>query len=286
MNLLVSVEVYNGLANRLRALWSAVAYSKRYSLPARIRWPISADFPTSHQRLIICPASVRISDAPLTTPSQLFRFRLERLLLSGLGLGFERRRSIPWVTTFQPRKPRFPLYWLRSCEEFHPMDQVACPFEPSAEVSRIVEQRWQQIHARPASLIGLHIRRGDHSRATECSPIRLFSQRIHEIHAADPGARFLICSDDPQEITNLQTIHGPELILAACASVLPRQHRDAAVQAMADLVMLSRCRCILGSHMSSFSTMAGLIGAKEVEEVSVHSATAYSATAHKGIDQS
>lgn len=280
MNLLVTVEVFNGLANRLRAVWSAEAFSRHYHLRTRIRWPITADFPTEHRRLLINKSNISISDVSCLTYWQNVRFRAERLLLSGLSTGYERRRSIPWVKVFEPERPRSPLYWLRSCEEFHAWGGVPCPFVPSHEVERIVAERLDRLEISNAALIGVHIRRGDHKQARQNSPLQVFIDRISEILSAEPSARFLICSDDSQEIQQLRQIFGPQSILPSLTEVLDRWHPEAAVQAMADLVMLSRSRRILGSSLSSFSEMASFLTGTELEQLSLDNASLPSAAEH------
>lgn len=269
MKAFASIEVYNGLANRLRTIWSASAYAREYNLNLRIIWPITHDFPTAYHEILSFSHDIRIHSVELRTRRAYARFYIQRLLLSSFGIGYERRRSIPWEYTFCPKKPRVPFYWLRTCHEFFPTKEASCPFEPSTKVKNIIKRRIDESGLDISSAIGIHIRRKDHERAKRFSPLSLFIKRIRNYIDRNPNQQFLVCTDDPSEIKGLQKIFGDNHIFSSGACFLPRTDPQSAVDAMADLFMLSSCSRIIGSYQSSFSSMAGQIKSIPVEELSL-----------------
>ena len=52
MTLAFVVELQGGLANRLRAFWSAHAFALRYRRLVVVLWPITAEFGCDYERLI------------------------------------------------------------------------------------------------------------------------------------------------------------------------------------------------------------------------------------------
>lgn len=271
MKTLVSIELYNGLANRLRTIWSAAAYQEHYNLRLRVVWPITPDLPTSHERLVRLNSGISIRSVGLSSRSMRARFKAEKLVLSTLGFGYERRESVPWVSTFTPKKPRVPFYWLRTCYEFFPTDRIPCPFQPSDEVNALIDSRRNRINIDLSSAIGIHIRRRDHTRAIKRSPLSLFIDRIHNLTSKDSDQQFFVCSDDNDEILRLQGVFGRNRIVSSEARGLPRNHPEAALDAMADLVLLSKCKAIWGSYGSSFSSVAGRISGIPTEEIGLES---------------
>jgi len=104
--------------------------------------------------------------------------------------------------------------------------------------------------------IGVHIRRGDHTKAKAFSPIEEF---IKAMHAYPEEIRFVVATDSLAEKTRLLEEFGAARLWFPATS-LSRMTRLGMKSALADFIALSRCKKILGSFDSSFSQIAALYG--------------------------
>lgn len=109
-----------------------------------------------------------------------------------------------------------------------------------------------------ASTYGIHIRRTDNIWAIENTPLSLFENKIDAVLQVEPEAMFYLATDDRATIDYLMLRFPNRLIVRdknfSRSSVLGMQ------DAVADMWLLARTKCIFGSFYSSFSEMAGFIG--------------------------
>lgn len=129
----------------------------------------------------------------------------------------------------------------------------------AVDLSR-VERRADALGEIPEGLIGVHVRGTDHADAVRRSPIDLFERRMA---AFSPGAKFFVCSDETRVKHRLQSQF--EIVTTRVAS--DRRSMDGLLDDCAEMLLLSRCRRILGSYGSSFSLFAALYGGGILETI-------------------
>lgn len=104
---------------------------------------------------------------------------------------------------------------------------------------------------------GLHIRRTDNQMSIKHSPEKLFHDKIREILAQDSNAKFYLASDDLEVKRRFEDLFG---------GAIKYQHKQTSrctlegiIDAMTELVVLSRSKHIYGSYYSSFSEAAAMM---------------------------
>jgi len=116
-------------------------------------------------------------------------------------------------------------------------------------------------------LIGVHIRGTDNAEALERSPVAAFMERLQSEVERDAGARFLLATDDPAIEYAVKERFSDRVVVRP--KVFARVKAAGVRDALVDLLLLSRCRRILGSHWSSFSETAAEIGGIDLEIVGI-----------------
>lgn len=116
------------------------------------------------------------------------------------------------------------------------------------------------------SCIGVHVRRGTSfdpvfPEANEFSPTQLFAERMNE---EDDQENFFLCTDSDEERAFF------ERSFNAFGSKLPtgRYHPETHLNDLAEIILLSRCKSIIGGYGSSFARLAALYGEKPFEVLS------------------
>lgn len=262
MTLLFCVELQGGLANRLRTLWSAEAFARRYRRPVLVLWPINGDLACASRSLFQVSGNLVLIDVDLSRPPQRRLLRLARWLLSSLRLGLNRPVD-PGQAWGQPLRyaPRWmPFQWIQTCAAFEDSSTTPPPFLPLASLKGAAAARVAVARHRSAPLIGIHVRRGDHQLATTHSQTSLFLEAIHGLLRRDPETRFLLCTDDPREVEHFRQVLGDRVCWTSPDS-LDRGQPASASAAMIDFLSLAGCDAILGSYLSSFSLLAARCGA-------------------------
>lgn len=129
---------------------------------------------------------------------------------------------------------------------------------------RIDERRaWFKGH----KVVGLHIRRGDHTTPTLGSPLSLFIQKMDQELERDPDVLFYVASDSYEEKERLRSRYGSRVI--ACMDEVRRDHVDGIKDAVVELYTLASTRKIYGSLASTYSTLASDLLGSDLEILSL-----------------
>jgi hypothetical protein len=99
--------------------------------------------------------------------------------------------------------------------------------------------------------VGIHIRRTDHALAIATSRTELF------IAEMEKGVFYFVCSDDPTEIERLRATG---MNIQTTGFPIGRRNCQMALCGLAEMILLSKCRTILGSRGSTFSSFASCYG--------------------------
>lgn len=111
----------------------------------------------------------------------------------------------------------------------------------------------------PENCIGLHIRRGNHWHSLRYSPLSLFVKEMEETIDLHSTATFYLSTDCTRTEKTLRCRFGKRV---HCQPGINRSRSEVrGIQdAVVDLLALSRCKIILGSYFSSFTSVASQWG--------------------------
>lgn len=255
----IIIEPLGGLANRMRAIAGAADLARQTRARLIVVWTLDAT--------LRCP----LGDLFEPLPCRVYECRLpswrHRLLTAALALwpglrrlddAFINARCKPAPEGVARLLGGRSLY-IRACENITQTRDMSL-FRPAAPLlARSMAADWRHT-------TGLHIRRTDNTQARRHSPTRLFISRIEAEISRDPGARFYLATDSPDEERTL-TARFPGRITVMPKASLDRGDPEAVRLALLDLWHLSRCRHILGSYWSSFSDIAADWGHTTLERL-------------------
>lgn len=105
---------------------------------------------------------------------------------------------------------------------------------------------------------GIHIRRTDNAESRRQSPDELFEKAIREILDKEGDARFYLATDDEDVKVKFRTIFGNRMVTSPAKA--SRNTVEGIRDAATEMFVLSRTKLILGSYYSSFSEAASIIG--------------------------
>lgn len=109
--------------------------------------------------------------------------------------------------------------------------------------------------------IGIHYRdyikkydEADGRKFNEESPIEIFIEKMKNILKNNPKASFFISTNSDESLNKFKSIF-PNIIHINNQSN-ERNDKNSIIQAVANVILLSKCKFIIGTHMSSFSDEA------------------------------
>ncbi len=232
----ITIEVLAGMGNRIRALVSAICLAEDLGETLHVIWP--ANDPA---------CMIRFDD--LFEKSTLPKWvQIDMGPLEGKSIELQTEDDFKnWLSSPLPRLPirsHQPFYkyedeqWLKILRSLKPNSniQVTHPFLNE-------------------SCVGVHIRRGDHQKAKNFSPLELFIEKMKE---ESQTTKFIIATDSVSVKRELEALFGERVWFPAQS--LSRMTRAGMQSALLDFLALSKCTKILGSYDSSFSKVAALYG--------------------------
>jgi len=110
-------------------------------------------------------------------------------------------------------------------------------------------------------MVGIHCRRNEFMLSSEKSKSTndLFFKRIDEIIAQNKDVRFFLATDSKKTEEEFFSRYMGRIITYP-KLCLDREKPEAIIEAMIDLLLLSKCNHILGSYLSTYSEMAWWFG--------------------------
>lgn len=271
----LTINPIGGLANRMRAIASGISLANALGYDYKIIWSRNADLFASFDD-IFAPVDAIISK--ITYPSEL-KYRLlysvprkKNLFITALTL---RRFGLTFIDNtplmnkvihvdtgealfcaISERKKRDSDVFIQSGLEYYPFSQelYRALFNPS---EKIMERAETIINGLGANAYGLHIRRTDNAMSIATSPDELFIDKINQILATDSTARFFLASDSLEVKKKLRNMYGDAVVFQDKAT--SRDSTDGMIDAVVDMIALSRTKHIYGSFYSSFSEAASML---------------------------
>jgi len=111
--------------------------------------------------------------------------------------------------------------------------------------------------------VGIHIRRSDHKKCIEESPVELFVERIDSYLRVLPQIRFFLATDDPVVKAYLERLYRNSLVVYD--SQLGRRNIDQMRDGVLEWLLLRRCSSIIASKGSAYSEIAAFSGGIQLE---------------------
>jgi len=257
-----------GLCNKMRAIDSAVNFSKTHDVPLKIYWK-------RDKKLINCKFEdlfLPIEELNLYEVDELpFKFKngelknwyLSNLLRKMPGAGkYFKRWEIKELNNqgvdFKKLYDKHRHLVFETFTSFFPPEKQFQIFKPTPQVLRMIEKETQTFDE---FTIGIHVRRTDHKLAIKSSPIQLFEEKIEEEILKNSKANFYLASDCSDTKKHLVDKYGNRIrtdFEPGDRTTLQGMYRG-----ITELYTLSKTMKVYGSFGSSYSGTACLIGGIE-----------------------
>lgn len=261
MNKLTLVPI-GGVANRLYAITSAIAYCTEHQIPLRIEWfkdwGMGADFHSLFE-LSETTAQVQAIDARWYDYLTLDKPRKKNLWIPSFWqrLAFDTRIYEQQIYRYTDPSQLLSDFqkgnsvYLIHLAQFYPCADLQSIIHP---VSAIQEQIKDRIRNFPEYTVGIHIRRTDNIASIEYSPLHLFIEKMEAEIALHPDACFYVASDSKEDKLELQKLFGDRII--TYLKEVRRDTHEGIVDAIIELYALAATQKIYGSYHSSYSILA------------------------------
>ena len=260
----LTVVPAGGLANRMRAVASAIVLGHKLNWEVRIIWYKNQDLFSPFEAIFdssTLPASI-VSPNPLS-----------------YHIFFEppRKKNLYLPSLFHKLGPHTYLYINRDVDneefaenlagikkdviiysgyEFADIDHTL--IRSIFRFSERVNNRVEEILDGSIPDFALQIRRTDNSLSVSNSPIELFETILEEGLKKDGNVKYFLATDDQPTKLRLKEKYGEHLVTNPREA--SRTTVEGIIDAAAEMEIMSRCRQIYGSYWSSYSEMASLLG--------------------------
>lgn len=272
----IVVRPRGGLCNRMQVIAATHTIAAQLSKCAEIVWVVDWEMGARYDELF-----EPIEDMPLTTYRWMGAERegsiLERARASYYSVA--QRRPIRWLNR-QLRRLEFDLIIGNEDTKGRLAESKIAAIQRSKKALMVTNHEFIKPDIAYASLftlqpklkelvdvavkditdhtIGVHIRRGDHGRAIKQSPENAFRRVIEEEIKENPNATFFLATDSAETKKSFQKEFSDRILSNDVP--LTRKSTSGLQGAIIDLYGLARTKKILGSQVSTFSSMAAKIG--------------------------
>lgn len=265
-----------GLANRMRAVASAVTLARKTASELQIVWfedwalnaPFGQLFKPVEEAVCRLRDASRMDYALLDRPrSRNFHFPRVYQKLRFRSCLYER-----FITPLCKKNFDFEAWarqggdvYMASYTAFQKYDYawIGRLFVPVDEIVREVECR---CHDFSKDMIGVHIRRTDHVDSIQKSPIELFYQKLDKDISENSRTGIYLATDSEEVKRAMKERYGERI--RTSDKQADRSSTEGIRDGIADMYTLARTQKIYGSFQSSFSEMASQIGGAPLEILS------------------
>lgn len=268
-----------GLANRLRVLASVLQLRNEYQCSLTCYWALRVgELLAPFERLFEPISDLLIREPPSYLDSLkpvLSRYLWRRLWCHSFNRVFGVARylyedsshpgaiakALPAARHLLARPSGAPVL-IRTWQSFGAYRHSLKLFLPIAELQRRIDSL---VLASESPIIGIHVRRTDHSTAIRLSPLEGFFYAADAALEQHYGAQLFLCTDDASVRSAFRHRYGTRVLVSNAQ--LSRSSTEAIQDAVVDLFSLARCTRIIGSYHSSFSELAAMIGDRPLHTV-------------------
>lgn len=269
---MIIIQPQSGLANRMRALDSAIQLSSTIDTELKVSWVKTPLFNCRFDRIFRNEWNFDISEHSSFMKDN---GRIEKFLLPirRISKGLRYSKYCYNSDIYKLIKSNYDFkklallnsVYVQSGSSFF-IDKVHYEnFTPIDELMEKVSVMTRNF----SNTIGIHIRRGDHFKARIQSPTHLFVDRMQQEIELNENTTFFLSTDSPEEETYLTDKFGARILKNK--KDFTRSTEKGIQDAVVDLWCLSKTVKIFGSYWSSFSETAAAIGKIKLETLRIDS---------------
>lgn len=266
----IDLNPIGGLANRMRAMASAISFAEKHNYNGRIIWAKNSDLYAAFSDLFI-PDFIPWPIKNISEFQEVLFYDFPRKKNLFLGSLFTHGRYNSKIsdennlssicagnryelldTLIKPEKTL-----IKSGLNFYPYSNELYRnlFHPNKHIESEVEKITCKFSA---DTIGIHIRQTDNSMSIKYSPVELFITKIKATLKAKPTTKFFLATDDYNIKKLLKNEFGYSIITNDI--VISRKTVEGMQNALIEMLLLSKTKEIWGSFYSSFSEAAATLG--------------------------
>lgn len=266
---MITLVPVGGLANRMRAIDSAITLAQDTHHELRIIWfkdkGLNCRFCDLFQPITLSGVSVKeadCSDYLLHDRPRKKNFYFPYIFLNMQYDShiYEKETTDLFYQQFDFKKwaEEHQNVWIASYIYFYPVpveSERYRVFNPIPQLQQEIEKRSVgfNLHTR-----GIHIRRTDHIDSINQSPTSLFIKRIKECITTDANSLFYLATDSEEEKKTLTELFGKHIQTSPHKA--NRNTPEGIQEGLIELYTLSRTQRIFGSSNSSFTEAAASLG--------------------------
>jgi hypothetical protein len=271
---MIIIEPFGGLANRMRVISSALELNKFSDKKVKLVWIEKEDLncqftdlfqPIDEMEIITNRCYYKYAKA--TNQEDKTKRIISAIINKFIGIDYcikeqdfskyiwNNQISIPEILLSNER------IYFQTCQELNSAKNFDSylQFKPIDRIRVSIEKVTSSF---TSNTIGLHIRRKDHEKSIEFSPLQLFIDTIHNETTINDTTNFFLSTDDEITEKEIKSIFGEKII------TFPKDFSRSTINgirdAVVDLFCLSKTKMIYGSFWSSFSDIASRIGQIEL----------------------
>lgn len=268
---MVILEPRAGLSNRILATATAYHYAKRYNHSVTMLWGIDNSLGIAVEELFQMPEDIKIV---YVTERSIRKVPFKRIRSEIIKAYYRHKADYMIDREFARKACRgiinvdmekffkdYETLYVQSYTELMPITDhsIFKMFVPSEQICERGKKVFEQIDE---NTVGMHIRRTDHVDAIAMSPLELFLQKLEELMQED-GRKVFLATDDVETEQMIKERWG-ERILTYEGKTFSRTNEDGMKDGLIDMLALSKCQRIYGSHASTFGLMASYLGDKKL----------------------
>jgi len=261
-----------GLANRMRAIASAILLSQRFHRTLEVIWfkdqALNATFSSMFESISL--PNIEIRDAVFSDYILYDRPRRRNLYIPGIPQRILFCKRIYEETSRQrildnasyPELAKSGSIYIASFVKLTNEDFDYSIFKPVSEIQIEINTIAEKLGD---FCVGIHIRRGDNIFSISESPLELFFDRMDKELEANPTVIFYMATDSNEVKEKSKQRYKDHIILLNHEA--DRLSIEGMQDAVLELYLLASTKKIIGSFHSTFALLASEIGLQPYEEV-------------------
>jgi len=249
---------YGGLCNRINAISSSIQFINENHYKLKIYWENSVDLAADFEDLFEAIDMKNVELLKLQWYHILyFRVRksnlfIPRILRTFAGLNQIENWSSKSGSLNQAIKGD--KNYLSTCHAIGEKGDISRVFKPNSILSKELKNVQENFST---NTIGVHIRRGDHAKAIDASPIEGFYTKMDNEILKDANTKFYLATDSEEVKNSLEKKYEGRII--TYETPLTRTSISGMHGAIIDLWNLSSCKKVIGTKLSMFSLVSSEI---------------------------
>ncbi len=258
---MIVIEPLGGLANRMRALDSAINLGIKTKQSVMVLWALDSSLNCQYHILFERLPNVRVLNfinSHINQHLRKFFIRLGEFYFYNLSES-EIQKFAGYTQALEQLALKRNLH-IQTCGRFYLTNKPFNIFNPAKALRSQIETVTCLFVEKT---IGIHIRRGDNTLSISHSPITEFIEVIKKELKESTETIFYLATDSLKEEKVLTDLF-PGKIITHTKKIPDRNNSESIQDALVDLYCLSKCRKIIGSYYSSFSETAAQIGRIEL----------------------